>query len=656
MLQRRNYRRTRSDETDIRSATREELSGAMAGTPRSGTNDCRSQSGGHERTGPQAAATISVAEAVATAAAKWGGNNSRPVAVDHDDDDDGGGGQYDDGGLGDDGRHGDDRRHRQLVTPSASCRSTPLRHNPSVGSADTEMTSLDTRELWLPDTEPTPSTMSALHQFGAEMLRLSRGLEKVASPDSKPASPDRSYRLSGDDNDVEYDMDDGLDDELDDDLDDDLLDEESGGGGVPFTDGGCDSICSEEVTGTPRCRRVKRQRRRRRRRSGTLHESMRRRFDGHGHRYPPPHPYFRHPHQQKNHLQSPHHTDSRPTRVRSFHEDELRRNRIESPVIVTTEDNIETIAVTGPKIVGTLLKQEYQRKPGLEEEICLLPPPPRRRRRRCSASTSSGDTTGTPSPHPTPRWPVEQTPPPLAREPTHQPQQLTAAQPDNQPKRHDMLQQTAVAATRRADTIAEWSAVANTSKTTLVVDCGKGGLPLRRAMTQKLIRKRTLTMSTPSGKRHSPLMRYGSTLGLPASQQQQHQTSPMTSLQRSTNNNNSRSSVMIRNSYRHGRIIRLEQKATKVLGVVFFTFVFLWTPFFALNLLPSVCPNCEANTNKGLIDLVTWLGYASSMVNPVFYTIFNKVFRQAFKRVLLCKYRGRNKRHSWPPPPPIRKV
>jgi hypothetical protein len=78
------------------------------------------------------------------------------------------------------------------VTPTASCRSTPFRHNPSVGSADTEMTSLDTRELWLPDTEPTPSTMSALHQFGAEMLRLSRGLEKVASPESKPASPDRS--------------------------------------------------------------------------------------------------------------------------------------------------------------------------------------------------------------------------------------------------------------------------------------------------------------------------------------------------------------------------------------------------------------------------------------------------------------------------------
>lgn len=192
ILQRRNYRRTRSDETDVQSAVREELTEAIAGTPRSEANDERPQSGGRERTGQQTGANNSVAGAVATAAAKWGGNKSRPaMAADNDDDD--GSGRYDIGDPGDDGRHGDDR-HRQLMTPGASCRNTPLRHNPSVGSADTEMTSLDTRELWLPDSEPTPSTMSALHQFGAEMLRLSRGLENLASPDYKPTSPDWSCR------------------------------------------------------------------------------------------------------------------------------------------------------------------------------------------------------------------------------------------------------------------------------------------------------------------------------------------------------------------------------------------------------------------------------------------------------------------------------
>ncbi|XP_026764724.2 5-hydroxytryptamine receptor 2C isoform X1 [Galleria mellonella] len=98
------------------------------------------------------------------------------------------------------------------------------------------------------------------------------------------------------------------------------------------------------------------------------------------------------------------------------------------------------------------------------------------------------------------------------------------------------------------------------------------------------------------------------------------------------------SSVISRNSSRHGRILRLEQKATKVLGVVFFTFVVLWAPFFILNMIPAVCPECERRISPWVFDCVLWLGYASSMVNPIFYTIFNKVFRQAFKKVLLCQY------------------
>lgn len=183
---------------------------------------------------------------------------------------------------------------------------------------------------------------------------------------------------------------------------------------------------------------------------------------------------------------------------------------------------------------------------------------------------------------------------------------------------------------------------------------------LRRAMTQKPVRKRAAGVADERPGAVA-LVRHGSNVDLPSSS-----SSPSSqkcrgvqrkrqAAQAQRSNNASRSSVMIRNSYRHGRIIQLEQKATKVLGVVFFTFVFLWTPFFALNLLPSVCPSCEANTNKGLIDLVTWLGYASSMVNPIFYTIFNKVFREAFKRVLMCKYRGRSKRYSWPPQATVRK-
>lgn len=116
--------------------------------------------------------------------------------------------------------------------------------------------------------------------------------------------------------------------------------------------------------------------------------------------------------------------------------------------------------------------------------------------------------------------------------------------------------------------------------------------------------------------------------------------------QRAYNHRNS--SLMMRNTSKHGRIIRLEQKATKVLGVVFFTFVILWAPFFVLNLLPVICNSCEESIPQSIFDIATWLGYASSMVNPIFYTIFNKVFRQAFKKVLLCRYRG-GRRHRWKP-------
>ncbi|XP_069365877.1 5-hydroxytryptamine receptor 2C isoform X1 [Maniola hyperantus] len=118
--------------------------------------------------------------------------------------------------------------------------------------------------------------------------------------------------------------------------------------------------------------------------------------------------------------------------------------------------------------------------------------------------------------------------------------------------------------------------------------------------------------------------------------QQTVNPTPQRQLPRAHHSRNS--SVISRNSSRHGRILRLEQKATKVLGVVFFTFVVLWAPFFILNMVPAVCPECERRISSWVFDFVLWLGYASSMVNPIFYTIFNKVFRQAFKKVLSCEY------------------
>ncbi|ROT60950.1 serotonin receptor type 2 [Penaeus vannamei] len=100
-------------------------------------------------------------------------------------------------------------------------------------------------------------------------------------------------------------------------------------------------------------------------------------------------------------------------------------------------------------------------------------------------------------------------------------------------------------------------------------------------------------------------------------------------------------SIKYMSSKKHGRNIRMEQKATKVLGVVFFTFVLLWAPFFIANVLIS----CGAHIGEEVINLVTWLGYASSMVNPFFYTFFNKTFRQTFLKIIKCQMKGGRKYH-----------
>ncbi|KAK6633536.1 hypothetical protein RUM44_004143 [Polyplax serrata] len=81
--------------------------------------------------------------------------------------------------------------------------------------------------------------------------------------------------------------------------------------------------------------------------------------------------------------------------------------------------------------------------------------------------------------------------------------------------------------------------------------------------------------------------------------------------------------------------VATEQKASKVLGVVFFTFVLCWTPFFILNVIFAACPDCHVPSH--VVDTCLWLGYVSSTINPIIYTIFNKTFRAAFIRLLKCR-------------------
>lgn len=79
--------------------------------------------------------------------------------------------------------------------------------------------------------------------------------------------------------------------------------------------------------------------------------------------------------------------------------------------------------------------------------------------------------------------------------------------------------------------------------------------------------------------------------------------------------------------------VRSEQKATHVLGLVFAVFVICWTPFFILNFLSGIMPDMHVPPMLSITFL--WLGYVSSTMNPIIYTIFNRNFRTTFKKILL---------------------
>ena len=79
-----------------------------------------------------------------------------------------------------------------------------------------------------------------------------------------------------------------------------------------------------------------------------------------------------------------------------------------------------------------------------------------------------------------------------------------------------------------------------------------------------------------------------------------------------------------------------ERRAERTLIWVFVVFVVLWLPFFCTNLTYGLCTNCSIPPR--LFQAFTWLGYISSGVNPCIYTLLNKDFRNAFKRIILCRW------------------
>ncbi|PWA19816.1 hypothetical protein CCH79_00015866 [Gambusia affinis] len=96
----------------------------------------------------------------------------------------------------------------------------------------------------------------------------------------------------------------------------------------------------------------------------------------------------------------------------------------------------------------------------------------------------------------------------------------------------------------------------------------------------------------------------------------------------------------------HGRrgmmqAIKNERRASKVLGIVFFLFLVMWCPFFITNVTFVMCrDSCNESLLHDLLNVFVWVGYISSGVNPLVYTLFNKTYRRAFSNYIRCQYKA----------------
>ncbi|XP_045470625.1 dopamine D2-like receptor [Harmonia axyridis] len=427
--------------------------------------------------------------------------------------------------------------------------STP-QHAYSAASTDTEVTTIDTHELWIQESEPTPCTVSALSAFGAEMLKLSRGLEAASKA---MANSRKNPDITVNSNMLEVRSDESI--------------RNSKASQSPLHN-------SSEVPQWPLLKR---------RRASTFHEGDSR--------------------------------DEQPVRKcprkRGFSLSELPKFGLEEEFQTTDREDL------------------------CESSPFPLPPP-------CTCPYF-GEKRNDKSPTPIPTE--------IKIVPSDSLNQSSRFLLD--PDKHMMV--SPVLTPRKTSLKVSPKSSNDSSPSNVIVTWEPSKRTHRRGSSFGQTRTSAYSSPrTPTTLRRSATLRHnGNTLGL--KDRNKNPSSPCLSQKfgsyapqpappmnnRSIRSHHSRnSSVISRNSSRHGRIIRLEQKATKVLGVVFFTFVILWAPFFILNLVPAFCEECEKNLGNWVVQLVTWLGYASSMVNPIFYTIFNKVFRQAFKKVLTCRYRN----------------